>query len=179
MKKNNIKNYTLDASAQNGIRYVGQYYVTDIPDKQRRKGGICQLAAGLAELLLIMLAISVNGIGCHTVYIIIPLELILFCSLYYLIGSYTYMRSSDRMEQKVYDKAYSNPVQIVTVAIVLNLISLAGQTILVIRNVQEFTDNRDYVFLAIILVLFMLHIWMWKHQKSLFERVKAEEKGMH
>lgn len=175
MKKNNMKNYALDESAKNGVRYVGQYHVTDIPKEQRRKGGIWQMIAGAAEMLLIILAISVNCTGSHTVYVIIPLEFILFCALYYLIGAYNYMQSADRIEQKVYDKAYSNPVQIVTVAAVLNLISLIGQIVLIIRQAATFTDYSDYIFLAIISVLFILHGVMWKHQRVLFSQIRLEE----
>ncbi len=176
MKKNNIKNYTLDDKAHNGVRYVGQYYVTDIPVKERRKGGTYALVAGILEMLLIILAISVNCVGVHKIYIVIPLELILFCSLYYVMGAYTYMRSGDRIEQRIYDRAYSNPVQIVTVAAVLNLISFIGQTVLVVRQAGEAEGYSDYVFLVIIFVLMILHVLMWKHQRVLFSKVRLEEK---
>ena len=175
MRKNNIKNYVLDETDSRKVRYVGQYYVTEIPAEHRRKSGICKLLAGTLELLLILAAISVNCLGCRKIYIVLPLELILFCGLYYLLGAYTYFKSGDRMEQKVYDKAYSNPVQIVTVAVILNLTALTGQIVLVIRHADEITGCGDYVFGAILLLLLGLHTVMWRQQKMLFTKAGPEK----
>lgn len=175
MRKNSIKNYVLDETDKRKVRYVGQYYVTEIPADRRRKGGICKLLAGALELLLILAAISVNCLGCRKVYIVLPLELILFCGLYYLLGAYAYLKSSDRMEQKVFDKAYSNPVQVVTVALILNLIALIGQIVLVIRQADEMTGYGDYIFGAILLVLLGLHAVMWRQQKMLFSKAGPEK----
>ena len=175
MKKNNIQNYVLDEENGRKVRYVGQYYVTNVPAKARRKSAICKLAAGGLELLLILAAISVNCLGSRKAYIILPLELILFCALYYLIGAYTYLKSGDRIEQKVYDKAYSNPVQIVTVAAVLNLIALIGQAMLTIRQAEELNGYDDYTFLAILMGLLVLHMLMWKQQKRLFGQIEPEK----
>ena len=175
MRKNSLKNYVLDESNGQKIRYVGQYYVTETPVDIRRKSGICKLVAGFLEFLLIFAAISVDCLGCRKFYIVLPLELIFFCALYYLIGAYSYLKSGDRMEQKIYDKAYSNPVQTVTVAGILNLTALIGQLVLVVGNRAEITGYGDYIFCAILCVLLMLHTVMWRQQKMLFTKAWPEK----
>ncbi|MBQ8816477.1 MAG: hypothetical protein IJZ84_04250 [Lachnospiraceae bacterium] len=175
--KKNLKNYELDEKSKNGVRYVGQYYIPNMTGPERRKSGTLQMLAGAVELLLIILAISVNCQGIRTIYVIIPLELILFCSLFYLMGAYRLFSSGDRMEQKTYDKAIANPVQIVAIATVLNFISCLGQIVLVIRKAGESFGYADYIFLAIIIVLLALHIFMWKHQRVLYNKVKVEQKA--
>ena len=172
MKKNNLKNYEVDASSKRGVRYVGIYYESEMSASERRKSGMLQMAAGIAEILLIFMAAAVNCVGTRTVYVIIPLECILFCALYYIIGAYTYYRSDDKMEQKAYERAIENPVQIVTVAIILNLVSCIGQIILIFRKASELTGHGDYVLLVMLFVILVLHIMMWKYQKELFNRVK-------
>ncbi len=175
--KKNLKNYELDDKAENGVRYVGRYYISDMTGPQRRKSGVLQMLAGAVELLLIIFAISVNCQGIRTIYVVIPLELILFCTLFYLMGAYRLFTSGDRLEQRTYDKAVANPVQIVTVAMVLNFISCLGQIILVIRKAGESFGYGDYIFLAMIIVLLVLHILMWKHQRWIYNQVKVEQKA--
>ena len=173
----NIKDYELDDKAENGVRYVGQYYLTDMTSSERRKCGFRQMFAGVLEFLLIFFAISVNCQGGRTIYVVIPLELILFCAFLYMSGARRLFVSGDKLEQKSYDKAIANPIQIVTVSILLNFIACLGQIVVVIRKTGESFCYGDYIFLAIIIVLFILHVFMWRHQKWLYGKVKAEQKA--
>lgn len=178
MKKNNLKNYEVDPNSKRGVRYVGVYYTSDMPTKERRKSSLLQMAAGCAEILLIFMAAAVNCVGTRTVYVIIPMECILFCALYYMIGAYTFLRSNDKMEQRAFERAVENPVQITLVAVILNIVSCLGQFILIIRKAVLFTGYGDYVLFGIILVSLVLHIAMHTYQKKLFARtypVKSEK----
>ncbi len=172
MKKKDLKNYKVDETSKRGVRYVGVYYTTDMPKEARRKSGLAQIAAGILEVLLIFIAVAMNCMGTRTFYVVIPLECILFCAMYYVIGAHAFYRSDDRMEQKTFDKAIDNPIQIVTVAIILNLISLIGQIILIIRKAALITGYRDYILLVLIIVLLGLHLMMWSHQRKLHNKTK-------
>ena len=173
MKKSNLENYEVDKGSKRGVRYVGIYYTTDMPAEERRKNGLLQILAGIVQMMLIFSAITLNSVGTRTIYVIIPLECILFCSLYYMIGSYTFWRSENKMEQKDYERAIENPVQIALVAVILNIVSCIGQSILIIRKASVLNGYKDYVLLGMLIVLLVLHIIMWKHQKMLFERTKS------
>ncbi len=170
MKKNNLKNYEVDKNSHRGVRYVGVYYTSDMSTEERRKSGILGMIAGLAEILLIIMAAAVNCIGTRTIYVIIPLECILFCALYYVIGAYIFFRSADKMEQKAYEKSVENPVQITLVAVILNIVSCIGQIILIVRKAASFAGYGDYVLLAMLLLLLMLHLAMHKYQQKLYSR---------
>ena len=174
-----LKDYELDDKAENGIRYVGRYYISELTDSERRKSSVLQMVAGIVEFLLIFFAISVNCQGVRTIYVVIPLELILFCAFFYMSGAYRLFVSGDKLEQKSYDKAISNPIQIVTVAILLNFIACLGQIVVVTRKTGESFGYGDYIFLAIIIVLLVLHGFMWRHQKWLYSKVKAEQTSQH
>lgn len=172
MKKNNLKNYEVDKNSKRGVRYIGIYYTSDMSMEARRKSGLLRIMAGLAEILLIFLAAAMNCVGTRTVYVIIPLECILFCALYYVIGAYTFFRSDDKMEQKEYERAVENPVQITLVAVILNIISCLGQMILIVRKATLFTGYGDYVLLVLLLGLLALHIVMNRCQRKLYDRTR-------
>lgn len=172
MKKNNLKNYEVDKDSKRGVRYVGIYYTTGMSAEERRKNGVIRMLAGIVQIVLIFSAVALNCVGTRTVYVIIPLECILFCTLYYVIGAYTFFSTEDKMEQKAYERAVENPVQITMVAVVLNIISCIGQMIVIIRNASVLSGYGDYVLLALLFGLLVLHIIMWKYQKLLFERAK-------
>ena len=170
MKKNNLKNYEVDKNSHRGVRYVGVYYTSDMSTEDRRKRGLFGMIAGIVEMLLIIMATAINCMGNRTVYVIIPLECILFCALYYVIGAYTFFRSADKMEQKAYEKAVENPVQITLVAVILNIVSCIGQVILIIRKAAVFTGYGDYVLFVMLLMILVLHIVMYKNQRKLYNR---------
>lgn len=178
MKRNNLKNYEVDKNSHRGVRYVGAYYTSDMSATERRKSGSLGMIAGIIEMLLIIVATAINCMGNRTVYVIIPLECILFCALYYVVGAYTFFRSADKMEQKAYEKAVENPVQITLVAVILNIVSFIGQVILIIRKAAVFTGYGDYFLLGMILVILALHIVMYRTQKKLYGRthlIRKEE----
>lgn len=172
MKKNNIRNYVVDKEAKRGVRYVGEYYVTDIPDEKRRRDGALQLLFGFGQIIAVFAALMIPSIGSVTVYVIIPLECILFCAMAYISGSYAFMRSDAKIEQKIYDRAYGNRIQVITVAIVFNSVSFLGQLFVIIKKSPGF---GDYFLLAIITVMLLLHIIVWRYHKKLLGLVRPEK----
>ena len=172
MKKKNLRNYEVDKTSKRGVRYIGIYYTLDMSDKEHRRDGLLRIAAGLVEMLLVFIAAAINCVGTRTVYIIIPLELVLFCAMYYVMGAYTFLRSTDRMEQRAYERAVENPVQITMTALVLSIISCIGQAVLIFRKASEVTGYGDCMLLILILVILVLHVMMWKHQRVLYGRTR-------
>ena len=121
MKKGFLKDYVLDAGSSSGYRYIGAYYSCKISDRNRRKGGILQLAGGVLEMLFLLLAVSIRCLGNFKISVVIPAEGMLLCIVLYLTGSYAYMKSPDKMEKDTYEKAFLRTVQVVAAGLFLNI----------------------------------------------------------
>lgn len=168
MKKGFLKDYVLDAGSSSGYRYVGAYYSCTVSDKNRRKGGILQLAGGALEMLLILLAVSIHCLGNFKISVVIPAECMLLCIVLYLTGSYAYMKSPDKMEKDTYEKAFSRTVQTVAVGLFLNVFSLIAQMVVIIRNRAVLEGSGDYLLLGMLLVLAVGNLAALNYHRRLY-----------
>lgn len=175
MKKKYVKDYLPDDSSKNGLCYVGDYFTHDIGREERRRGGILQILSAIVEVVLILGAASINCIGNRTVYIIIPLECMLPCAYFYITGSYFYLKCGNRMERRQYESAFERPVQAVTVALILNLVSGVGELVLLVKNRGEWEGYAEYTLFALLIVLFLMNCASWNSQRKLNGRVKQEK----
>lgn len=175
MKKGYIKDYVPDKDSERGVRYVGEYFITDIPDAKRRKDGLLQLVGAIVEMILILVAVSLNCIGNYKVYIVIPMEITLFCILYYITGSYAYFKCSNRMEKLTYEKAFLRTVQSVTIAMIFNVFSLIGEAVLIIQNFKSMKGYGDYTFLIMIVLVLVINIYAFNWHRKLASQVRQEQ----
>ena len=81
MNKKYVKDYVADETVYGGYRYTGIYYVDSINDDQRKKLGMTHLLIGVLQMILVLLAASINCIGNRTIYVVIPMECTLVCAL--------------------------------------------------------------------------------------------------
>ena len=121
MKKKYIKDYV--ATPEGNVKYCGKYFISDITGEERRKEGIVQIIDGIVCACLLLAALCIPCQGSETIYVVIPLELALVCLWTYLTGSLAFLKADNRMEEKDYDKAYQNPIQALTVSILLYVFS--------------------------------------------------------
>lgn len=175
MKKGYMKDYVPDKDSERGVRYVGEYYVTDIPDDKRRRDGLLQIVGAFVEIILILIAVSLNCIGNYKVYIVIPMEITLFCILYYISGSYSYFKCDKRMEKLTYEKAFMRTVQSVTIAMIFNVFSLIGEAVLIIQNFKAMEGYGDYTFLIMILLVLVINISAFNWHRKLASQVRQEQ----
>lgn len=170
MKKGFLKDYVLDPDRPGGYRYVGTYYSCRIPDKTRRKHGILQIIGSIAEMLFVLLAVSIHCLGNFKISVVIPVECMLICIVLYLTGSYNYMMSPDRMEKGTYEKAFLRTVQSVAVGLVLNVFSFIAQTVVVIKNMSVLEGYGDYLLLGMLAVLIVCNFAVLKYQRGLYKQ---------
>ncbi len=175
MKKEYIKDYVPDKDSDRGVRYVGEYYVTDIPDDKRRKDGLLQIVGAVVEIILILIAVSLNCVGNYKVYIVIPMEITLFCILYYITGAYAYLKCDKRMEKLTYEKAFMRTVQSVTIAIIFNVFSLIGEAVLIIQNFKSLEGYGDYTFLIMIVLVLVINFFAFNRHRKLASQVRQEQ----
>ncbi len=175
MKKEHLKDYVPDESCERGVRYVGEYYVTEIPAEQRRKSGLLQIIGALIEIVLVLIAVSLNCMGNYKIYIVIPMEITLFCILYYITGSYAYLKCENRMEKLTYEKAFMKTVQSVTIALIFNIFSLVGEAVLIIQNFRSMKGYGDYTFLIMMLIILIINITAFNWHRKLAKQVRQEQ----
>ena len=173
MKRQNIKDYVPDESNEKGFRYTGDYFVHEIEEKQKKKSAIIQIVSALAEMILILAAASVNCIGNRTVYVVIPLECTLLCAVYYIMGSYAYLKCGNRMEKNQYENAFVRPVQSVTVALIFDLFAICGELVVIFRKGSG-EGYAEYLLFTLLIVLLIVNVIAWKWQRILFGMAQQE-----
>ncbi len=170
MKKGFLKDYVLDPEGPGGYRYVGSYYSCTISNRNRKKNGILQIMGGMAELLFILLAVSIHCLGNFKISVVIPTECILICIVLYLAGSYAYMKSPDKMEKGTYEKAFLRTVQSVAVGLVLNVFALIAQGIVIVRNISELEGCGDYLLLGMLALLAVCNTAVLRYHRGLYKQ---------
>ena len=175
MKKKYVKDYIADETVEGGYRYTGVYYTDNLAPDIRKKNGFIHLIIGILTIVFVLLAASINCMGNRTIYVVIPMECTLFCALNLCLGAYTFLKSSNRMELHQYEGSYLKMVQTVTVAFFLNVGSLIGQIVVIVKGVYEFgVLNEILLFLALILMAVINALeWMW--QRKLISLVVKEK----
>lgn len=175
MKKKYVKDYVADETVEGGYRYTGIYYTDNISDNQRKKLGVSHLLIGVLQVVLVLLATSINCIGNRTIYVVIPMECTLFCALNLCLGAYTFLKSSNRMELRQYEGSYQRMVQSVTIAFFLNIGSVIGQIYIIAKGMQYNGMVSEYLLLVAILLMTVINGIEWKWQKTRIAQVTQEK----
>lgn len=175
MKKKYVKDYVADETVEGGYRYTGNYYIDNISDDQRKKLGLTHLLIGILQVVLVLLAASINCMGNRTIYVVIPMECTLFCALNLCLGAYTFLKSSNRMELKDYEGSYQKMVQSVTIAFFLNIGSAVGQIYIIIKGMHYAGMAYEYLLLAAILLMTVINGVEWKWQRIRIAQVHQEK----
>ncbi len=172
MKKKYVKDYV--PTEKGDLRYCGKYYLSQIKEEERKKTGLIQIIYGISWLVLVLIGLCIPCNGNQTVYIVIPLELTLICLWVYLSGSFAFMKTEGRMERKDYDKAYQDPIQALTVAIIFEILSLGGQVIGILMEASK-RSNGDIYFAMILFLVLVMSCVVWNRQRKIMHFVTEEK----
>ena len=170
MKKKYIRDYV--PKEDSSYEYRGKYYIYERSKEERRSSGKIQLFYGGSSFTMLCLALSIPGTGSETLYVVLPLEFMLICYLYHLIGSFGLFTVDSRMEQRFYDRVFERPVQALTIALILEFFSLSGQMIGVIfRNTAT---TWDYIIEGLLIFHFIVSFYFWDKQRKELNLVREE-----
>ena len=173
LKKRYIKDYV--PTAEGEIQYCGNYYLSHIPEEERKKEGKRQVLCSAGSLFLLLTALCIPCQGTQTIYVVIPVEITLICLWIQLSGSYKLMKSEERLEQKDYDKVYQSPIQALTVAIFLYVFGLIGQGICMLKN-EIHRSSGDIFFTIILVLVLIISCAAWNRRRKLMPLVTEEKK---
>ena len=172
MKKKYVRDYV--PTEKGDLKYRGKYYFSKISEEQRKKESRIQILYGIICLALILLALCIPCNGNHTIYVVIPAEITLLCLVSYISGSFALQKTGERLERKDYDKAYQNPIQALTIAILFYVFSLGGQMIGILMDTSKRT-NGDIYFAMILVLVLVLSVVVWNRQRKIMHLVTEEK----
>ena len=175
MKKKYVKDYVADKTVEGGYRYTGIYYTDNLDADIRKKNGLIHLIVGVLQIIFIIFAASINCVGNRTIYVVIPMEITLFCALNLCLGAYTFLKSSNRMELHQYEGSYLKMVQSVTVAFFLNIGSIIGQIVVLTRGTFEFGVLNEVLLLAALILMGVVNAMEWMWQRKMISLVVQEK----
>ena len=164
MKRKYVKDYIPDDTADGSYRYVGEYYYSHKLKEERVKSGKKQLLFGLGTLLFLFALLFIPSIGATTLYVVLPIEIMMICFVPYCIGSYALLSVEDMMERRFYEKAYENPIQILTVTLILEFFCILGQALGVLFY-QGITLEDLFLQVGLI-VHFIISFCCWNSQRK-------------
>jgi len=175
MKKKYVKDYVADKTVEGGYRYTGIYYTDNLDADIRKKNGLIHLIVGVLQIIFIIFAASINCVGNRTIYVVIPMEITLFCALNLCLGAYTFLKSGNRMELHQYEGSYLKMVQSVTVAFFLNIGSIIGQIVVLTRGIFEFGVLNEVLLLAALILMGIVNAMEWMWQRKMISLVVQEK----
>lgn len=175
MKKKYVKDYVADKTVEGGYRYTGIYYTDNLDADIRKKNGLIHLIVGVLQIIFIIFAASINCVGNRTIYVVIPMEITLFCALNLCLGAYTFLKSSNRMELHQYEGSYLKMVQSVTVAFFLNIGSIIGQIVVLTRGTFEFGVLNEVLLLGALILMCVINAMEWMWQRKMISLVVQEK----
>lgn len=175
MKRKYVKDYIPDDLSAGSYRYVGEYYQSSLSKEARKRAGKRQLIFGVITLLFLVFLLFIPSIGTRTLYVVIPMEIMMVCFVCYCIGSFSLLTVSDVMEKRFYHKAYESPIQLFTVSLILEFLSLSGQALGVLH--LQGSTKADLLLLAGLSVHFIVSIFLWNRQRKEMDAVEICGKG--
>lgn len=171
MKKRYLKDYTRDENGS--LSYTGKFYRSTISDADRKKQSLMGGAGGVLGIVIPLFALSLNCFGTVSIQVILPLEFTLLCYGYYLSGIAVFSKAGNRMELRTYEGAFLRTVQSVTLAMILQIVSLLGEGWIILTTGGGTGREEFYLLISIALAL-ALSMFLWKKHRRLIAPVREE-----
>lgn len=175
MRKKHVKDYVSDETIEGGYRYIGNYFIDNMPDDKRKKVALTDFLLGIIEAIGVLATLSINCVGNRTIYVVIPLEICLVCLVYYISGAYTYYKNDQKMERRCYEDSYLRMVQSITVAFFLNVGSIIGQIYTICKGYYFEDKNLEYLLLVALFIIATLNCFLWICQRKVLKGVIEEK----
>ena len=174
MRRKHVRDYVVDETVEGGYRYVGEYYIDKTEPELRKKIGWLNILIGCLELVLAFVALSLNCIGNRTIYVVIPLEIMMICSFVYILGAYAYQKTNGRMEKRHYEDSVQRMVHMSMIAFLMNLCSIIGQIYIVFKGYYFSEIYLEYILLVILIILGIVNFILWNGKRKLINNVIKE-----
>ena len=171
MKRKYVKDYVTDETGQRRFRYTGKYYHHEISKQRRKKMGIIQILIAGIEIILLVAAGFMDCPGMYTFYVLLPMVCMLLPIIYYMIGSYSFIRNDSPMERFQYEESFHRMMKSVAGGLFFNIVALCGDIILVIRNISRWETYEELILLALLFILTAVNIYAAGYQNRLLKQV--------
>ena len=185
----NMRNYGKDyKKSGDGYEYVGAWYETSLPAAELKQEAKFFGGKLLAASLLLACGLSVNNIGSHTFWVLIPYAGMILPVIYGWMGCHAMMRTAKkRQEQKPivhldraehashlrrseYEQAFRRPLRCGIATAVLAWTSFAADLVIVTAYREQAVWPVEIFFAADAFLLCILGVWMavsaWKVHRS-------------
>lgn len=173
-----MKNYGKDyKKSGDGYEYVGAWYETslsaaELKTEAKRLGGKL-----LAASLLLVCGLSVNNIGSHTFWVLIPYAMMILPVIYGWMGCTAMMRTAKKrsehtshLRRSEYEQAFRRPLRCGIATAVLAWTSFAADLVIVTAYREQAVWPVEILFAADAFALCILGVWMavnaWKVHRS-------------
>ena len=184
-----MRNYGKDyKKSGDGYEYVGAWYETSLPVAELKQEAKFLGGKLLAASLLLACGLSVNNIGSHTFWVLIPYAGMILPVIYGWMGCHAMMRTAKkRQEQKPivhldraehashlrrseYEQAFRRPLRCGIATAVLAWTSFAADIVIVTAYREQAVWPVEIFFAADAFLLCILGVWMavsaWKVHRS-------------
>ena len=184
-----MRNYGKDyKKSGDGYEYVGAWYETSLPAAELKQEAKFLGGKLLAASLLLACGLSVNNIGSHTFWVLIPYAGMILPVIYGWMGCHAMMRTAKkRQEQKPivhldraehashlrrseYEQAFRRPLRCGIATAVLAWTSFAADIVIVTAYREQAVWSVEIFFAADAFLLCILGVWMavsaWKVHRS-------------
>ena len=184
-----MRNYGKDyKKSGDGYEYVGAWYETSLPAAELKQEAKLFGGKLLAASLLLAGGLSVNNIGSHTFWVLIPYAGMILPVIYGWMGCHAMMRTAKkRQEQKPivhldraehashlrrseYEQAFRRPLRCGIATAVLAWTSFAADLVIVTAYREQAVWLVEIFFAADAFLLCILGVWMavsaWKVHRS-------------
>jgi hypothetical protein len=174
MRRKHVRDYVADETVQGGYRYVGEYYIDKNEPELRKKISFINILIGVLELIVAFIALSLNCIGNRTIYVVIPLEIMMICAFMYIMGAYAYQKTNERMEKRHYEDSVQRMVHMSMIAFFMNLCSIIGQFYIVFKGYYFSEKYLEYVLLVILILLGVVNFVIWNGKRKIINCIIKE-----
>lgn len=184
-----MRNYGKDYKKNgDGYEYVGAWYETSLPAAELKQEAKFFGGKLLAASLLLACGLSVNNIGSHTFWVLIPYAGMILPVIYGWMGCHAMMRTAkkrseqepivhlDRAEHALhlrrseYEQAFRRPLRCGIATAVLAWTSFAADLVIVTAYREQAVWPVEIFFAADAFLLCILGVWMavcaWKMHRS-------------
>lgn len=151
MRKSFVKDYTLDPKG--GYKYTGEYYLLQIDSAERGKRSGFHILFAVVQIVLLIIAGTLNSPGSYQFAIVLPYMCILLPMLYYLLGSFRFLKAPVRMERKIYQESVIRMFRSVAAAFFLNFFVVAADGVFLLQQIEKSNAGAELIFFGIMLGL--------------------------
>lgn len=184
-----MRNYGKDYKKNgDGYEYVGAWYETSLPAAELKQEAKLFGGKLLAASLLLACGLSVNNIGSHTFWVLIPYAGMILPVIYGWMGCHAMMRTAKKrseqepiayleraehashLRRSEYEQAFRRPLCCGIATAVLAWTSFAADLVIVTAYREQAVWPVEIFFAADAFLLCILGVWMavcaWKVHRS-------------